>query len=94
LAGFEKVLLTPTTILGTSVEAGLNQKNSTSSRLRRDSGLRQLLIFDALPQQTSLSQNAQGCSQNLFKPSAEFSDLFWDMTKDIKWLPFSVITAT
>jgi hypothetical protein len=42
---FESLLLAPAIILGTPTEAGLNQKNSTSSRLRRDSGLRQLLIF-------------------------------------------------
>jgi hypothetical protein len=45
LVWFEKILLVPATILGTPAEAGLNQKNSTSSRLRRDSGLKQLLIF-------------------------------------------------
>jgi hypothetical protein len=38
-------LFAPAIILGTPAEAGLNQKNSTSSRLRRDSGLKQLLIF-------------------------------------------------
>jgi hypothetical protein len=72
LVRFEKILLAPTTILGTPAEARLNQKNSTSSRLRQDSGLKQLLIFNALPQQESLSQNAQWRSQNLFKPSVEF----------------------
>jgi hypothetical protein len=94
LVWFEKFLLAPATILGTPVEAGLNQKNSTSSRLRRDSGLKQLLIFYALPQQASLSQNAQWRSQNLFKPSVELCKLFWYMTPGVKWLSFNVITAT
>jgi hypothetical protein len=39
------------------------------------SGLRQLLIFYALPQQASLSQNAQWRSQKPFKPCAEFYNL-------------------
>ena len=42
---FESLLLAPAIILGTPAEAGLNQKNSTSSRLHRDSGLTQFLIF-------------------------------------------------
>jgi hypothetical protein len=66
LQRFESLLLTPATILGTPAEAGLNQR----------SGLRQLLIFYALPQQASLSQNAQWRSQKSFKPCAEYCNLF------------------
>jgi hypothetical protein len=73
LQRFESLLLTPATILGTPAEAGLNQKNSISLTLGT---LRQLLIFYALPQQTSLSQNAQWRSQKSFKPCAEFCNLF------------------
>jgi hypothetical protein len=101
-------LLAPATILGTPAEAGLNQKNSTSSLLRRDSGLKQLLIFtrqrplagesafgfNALPQQVSLSQNAQWRSQNLFKPSMVCSKLFWYTSPGITLIPFNVLTDT
>jgi len=76
---FESLLLPPAIILGTPAVAGLNQKNSTSSRLCRDSGLRQLLIFDAPLQQASLSQNAQWRSQKPFNCNS-FDSYFWDTT--------------
>jgi hypothetical protein len=46
------------------------------TRPRFRSGLRQLLIFYALLQQASNSQNAQWRSQKPFKPCAEFCNLF------------------
>jgi hypothetical protein len=48
----------------------------TRPRPWRVSGLRQLLIFYALLQQASNSQNAQWRSQKPFKPCAEFCNLF------------------
>jgi hypothetical protein len=60
---FESLLLAPAIILGTPTEAGLNQKNSTSSRLRRDSGLRQLLIFI---RQRSLADETPRYSRRLY----------------------------
>jgi hypothetical protein len=69
LQRFESLLLTPVTILGTPAEAGLNQKNSTSLTLGTQTAY-------ALPQQASLSQNAQWRSQKPFKPCAEYCNLF------------------
>jgi hypothetical protein len=91
LQRFESLLLTPATILGTPPEAGGSQRPDRAShgmdcprfvwqeikrtRPRLRSGLRQLLIFYALPQQASLSQNAQWRSQKPFKPFAELGNL-------------------
>jgi hypothetical protein len=73
LQRFESLLLTPATILGTPTEAGLNQKNSTSLTLGTQTAFdfhppKIYGGFDALPQQASLSQNAQWRSQKPFKP--------------------------
>jgi hypothetical protein len=81
LQRFESLLLTPATILGTPAEAGLNQKNSTSLMLGTQTAFdflpaKELWRINALPQQASLSQNAQWRSQKFFKPCAEFCNLF------------------
>ncbi len=83
---FESILLAPAIILGTPAEAGLNQKNSTSARLRRALGLRQLLIFirqrsrriNAPLQQASLSSRLGGTQWSSQKPFNRFSyDLYF-----------------
>jgi hypothetical protein len=71
---FESLLLAPVIILGTPVEAGLNQKNSTSLTL----GTQTAFDFDAPLQQASLSQNAQWHSQKPFKPLLNFVNYLWD----------------
>jgi hypothetical protein len=53
---------------GDACIAALNQKNSTSARLRRALGLRQLLLFYALLQQASFSQNTRMSLAKAFQP--------------------------
>jgi hypothetical protein len=53
---------------GDACIAALNQKNSTSARLRRVSGLRQLSIFYALLLQVSFSQNTRISLAKTFQP--------------------------
>jgi hypothetical protein len=81
LQRFERLLLTPVTILGMPAEAGLNQKNSTSLTLGTQTAFdfhppKTAGGFYAPLQQASLSQNAQWRSQKPFKPCAELCDLF------------------